>query len=109
MKQTQLLKGVLEGCVLAIIQKEKIYGYELVQELRKSGFDDIVGGTIYPLLQKLEKQDAIIGEIQPSPDGPDRKYYTLTEAGYERLLEFKEQWLLLTNNVHHILERSGEK
>ncbi|HCM89545.1 MULTISPECIES: PadR family transcriptional regulator [Vagococcus] len=104
MKQTQLLKGVLEGCVLAIIQKEKIYGYELVQELRKSGFDDIVGGTVYPLLQKLEKQAAIIGDMQSSPDGPDRKYYILTEIGNERLLEFKEQWLLLTNNVDHILE-----
>ncbi|MGX7023939.1 PadR family transcriptional regulator [Vagococcus hydrophili] len=109
MKQTQLLKGVLEGCVLAIIQKEKIYGYELVQELRKSGFDDIVGGTVYPLLQKLEKQEAIKGEMEPSPDGPDRKYYTLTQMGEERLISFKEQWQELTKNVNHMLKEEGEK
>ena len=56
MKESQLLKGVLEGCVLEIISKKAIYGYELIQSLKEMGFDKIVAGTIYPLLQKLEKQ-----------------------------------------------------
>ncbi|VDH12792.1 transcription regulator () [Lactiplantibacillus plantarum] len=51
MKQTQLLKGVLDGCVLAIIADHEIYGYELIQALREDGFDSIVGGTLYPYLQ----------------------------------------------------------
>lgn len=55
MKETQLLKGVLEGCVLDMIGQKERYGYELVQTLREAGFDTIVPGTIYPLLQKLEK------------------------------------------------------
>ena len=55
MRETQLLKGVLEGCVLEMISKKERYGYELVQTLREAGFDTIVPGTIYPLLQKLEK------------------------------------------------------
>ena len=56
MKESQLLKGVLEGCVLEIISKKAIYGYELIQSLKEMGFDKIVAWTIYPLLQKLEKQ-----------------------------------------------------
>ena len=59
MKETQLLKGVLEGCVLSIIKTQQVYGYELVQVMRNYGFTTIVGGTIYPLLQKLEKQGLI--------------------------------------------------
>ncbi|WP_161498136.1 PadR family transcriptional regulator, partial [Streptococcus suis] len=64
MKETQMLKGVLDGCVLQIISQKEIYGYELVQELRKQGFENMVGGTAYPLLQKLEKNGYIIGEIK---------------------------------------------
>ena len=108
MKQTQLLKGVLEGCVLAIIKEKPIYGYELVQSLRLSGFQDIVGGTVYPLLQKLEKQGAILGVEKPSPDGPNRKYYTLTNLGEDNLIAFKKQWKSLTINVETILNNEKD-
>ena len=84
MKESQLLKGVLEGCVLEIISKKAIYGYELIQSLKEMGFDKIVAGTIYPLLQKLEKQGVIHGEMRPSPDGPDRKNFSHRDAGRER-------------------------
>lgn len=106
MKQTQLLKGVLEGCVLAIIKEKPIYGYELVQALRAAGFTDIVGGTVYPLLQKLEKQGAVKSVEKSSPDGPNRKYYSLTPEGFERLDEFHQQWEVLTTHVNHILKRN---
>lgn len=108
MKQTQLLKGVLEGCVLAIINEKAIYGYELVQSLRTAGFTDIVGGTVYPLLQKLEKQEAITGTEKASPDGPNRKYYSLTPLGKERLEDFYLQWQILTNNVNTILKKEKD-
>jgi PadR family transcriptional regulator PadR len=103
-KETQLLKGVLDGCVLQIISKKEIYGYELVQELRRFGFDTIVGGTVYPLLQKLEKQHLIKSELKKSPDGPDRKYFSLTEAGEEYLVNFKQHWENLVNKVAGIME-----
>jgi PadR family transcriptional regulator PadR len=89
-KQTQLLKGVLEGCVLAIIKEKTIYGYELVQALREAGFTDMVGGTVYP-------------------DGPNRKYYSLTSLGEERLLEFQEQWDYLTTHVDQILTNTNKE
>ena len=100
MKESQLLKGVLEGCVLEIISKKAIYGYELIQSLKEMGFDKIVAGTIYPLLQKLE--------MRPSPDGPYRKYFSLSDAGRERLEEFWDQWQELVTKVERI-KKEGEE
>ena len=108
MKESQLLKGVLEGCVLEIISKKAIYGYELIQSLKEMGFDKIVAGTIYPLLQKLKKQGVIHGEMRPSPDGPDRKYFSLSDAGRERLGEFWDQWQELVTKVERI-KKEGEE
>ncbi len=71
MKQSQLLKGVLEGCVLAIVAKGEIYGYELIQALQQVGFNSVMGGTIYPLLAKLEKNGDLASRMRPSPEGPD--------------------------------------
>lgn len=99
MRETQLLKGVLDGCVLHIISQKEIYGYELVQELRDNGFSTIVGGTVYPLLQKLEKNGFIIGQMKSSPDGPDRKYFYLTKEGQAYLADFWVQWEVLVEKV----------
>lgn len=99
MKETQLLKGVLDGCVLQIISQKEIYGYELVQELKDSGFSTIVGGTVYPLLQKLEKNCYISGVMKPSQDGPDRKYFYITAEGQEYLDDFWLQWSDLVEKV----------
>ncbi|MDY2775115.1 MAG: PadR family transcriptional regulator [Streptococcus infantarius] len=92
MRETQLLKGVLDGCVLQIIAKEEIYGYELVQRLKTAGFVNIVGGTVYPLLQKLEKKGMISSQMKPSPDGPPRKYFKITEKGTVYLSDFWNEW-----------------
>ncbi len=70
MKETQMLKGVLDGCVLQIISQKEIYGYELVQELRNQGFENMVGGTVYPLLQKLEKNNLILVRTSPHQMDP---------------------------------------
>ncbi|MEK5522895.1 PadR family transcriptional regulator [Heyndrickxia sp. FSL W8-0423] len=108
MKETQLLKGVLEGCVLAIIKEQQVYGYELVQMMRNYGFTNIVGGTIYPLMQKLEKQGLIKITELPSPDGPNRKYFFITPEGEQQLKDFKEHWSSLVVKVDRILEKDGE-
>ena len=59
---TQILKGILEGCILSIISKKETYGYELLIKLKNDGFDDMVEGTVYPLLLRLEKKEFIISE-----------------------------------------------
>ena len=77
----QLLKGVLEYCVLRLIEKEPTYGYEIVMQLKQVGFAEISESTLYPLLLRLEQQEKVTVERRPSPKGPSRKYYVITEKG----------------------------
>ena len=107
MKNTQLLKGVLEGCVLLFIQQKEVYGYELVQNLKQLGFTEIVGGTVYTLLQKLEKKGALTCYMKPSPDGPDRKYYQVTPLGATLASDFLEEWQDLLRTVAHFQQLKG--
>ncbi|WP_125703859.1 PadR family transcriptional regulator [Lacticaseibacillus daqingensis] len=103
MAQTQLLKGVLEGCVLAILARQESYGYELMQALHDYGFTSVVGGTLYPLLAKLEKQGDLVGRLIPSADGPARRYFHLTPQGQGTLREFEQQWAQLGSQVAAVL------
>ncbi|MCI1946253.1 PadR family transcriptional regulator [Clostridium luticellarii] len=109
MKQTQLLKGVLEGCVLLIVLENQVYGYEMIQLLKKHGFKEIVAGTVYPLLQKLEKQGYLSSTIKPSPEGPDRRYYYITPEGKAHCRDFIEQWEDLASKVDNLICLKGEK
>ena len=68
--RSQLLRGTLEGCILKIISLQTTYGYEIMERLKKNGFDEISEGTIYPLLLRLEKQGSISSSLLPSPLGP---------------------------------------
>lgn len=102
MRETQLLKGVLDGCVLQIIAKEDIYSYELVQRLKAAGFTNIVAGTVYPLLQKLEKKEMITSCMKPSPDGPPRKYFQITVKGEAYLADFWDEWHDLVHKVSQL-------
>lgn len=104
-KRTQLLKGILEGCLLSIIQKEPTYGYEIAIKLKNFGLVDISEGSIYPLLLRLQKERLIYGQIEKSPNGPDRKYYYLTEEGRFALEDFKKQWRAIQLPVNRIVEK----
>lgn len=106
MNNSQLLKGILEGCVLLIISQEEVYGYQLVQLLKNSGFTEIVGGTVYPLLQKLERNGQLQSKMKTSHEGPDRKYYTLTEDGEKSATLFNEEWTTLKTNVDEIIKNT---
>lgn len=90
--RSQLLKGILDGCVLAVIEKETVYGYELSKKLQQAGLEDVSEGTIYPVLLRLQKNAYINGELRPSETGPNRKYYSLTEEGQHALEEIKQEW-----------------
>lgn len=107
MNNSQLLKGILEGCVLLIISREEVYGYQLVELLKEMGFTEIVGGTVYPLLQKLERNGQLQSQMKPSTEGPNRKYYTLTIEGKEAAVLFTEQWMMLKTIVEDIIKKTG--
>ncbi len=102
--KSQLMRGTLEGCILKILSKEVTYGYEIVMKLEQFGFGEMKEGTIYPLLVRLEKKGFISSEFRPSPLGPSRKYYSITEEGAKYLSEFINHWLQISSAVNQILE-----
>jgi len=104
MKNPQLLKGLLEGCILKLIRDGETYGYELVENLKKYGFRDISEGTVYPLLLRLKKNKLIYSHDRESSYGPKRKYYYLSEEGEKELESFYRTWLELRNVIDLIFQ-----
>jgi PadR family transcriptional regulator PadR len=99
-----MLKGVLEGCVLEIIGRGETYGYEIAQQLRGRGFADVVEGTVYTILVRLEKNKLVSTEKKPSKIGPPRKFYTLTEVGREELQHFWAKWDFVSSKINELKE-----
>lgn len=104
MDETQLLKGILEGCVLSMISRGETYGYHIITTLEQHGFIDIQEGTLYPVLARLEKKGDIICRVGKSPYGPKRKYYSITEDGSRHLQEFLENYDKIIHIANHILQ-----
>jgi PadR family transcriptional regulator PadR len=100
--KTQLLKGILEPCILKIISKKDVYGYEITKVLNENGMKSITLGTIYPLLSRLEKHEYINSHKIKSDFGPDRKYYDITVSGLIYLNEFSDDWIKLDSAVNNI-------
>jgi|SRR5690625_998732 len=107
--RSQLLKGVLDGCVLAIIEMEAIYGYELSQKLQEIGLHDVSEGTIYPVLLRLQKNGHIRGEMRASPSGPNRKYYFLTTEGKAALQIITDEWETISQPVNILFQRRHQQ
>lgn len=101
--RSQLLKGILDGCVLAVIENEVVYGYVLSQKLQEAGLQDVSEGTIYPVLLRLQKKGYIIGEMRPSLAGPARKYYEITPKGKEALMQIREEWTAIARPISTLL------
>jgi PadR family transcriptional regulator, regulatory protein PadR len=99
---TEMLKGVLEGCVLEIISSEKIYGYEITRRLNALGFSDVVDGTVYTILTRLEKNKLVNVDRKPSEMGPPRKFYTLNDAGLEELKRFWAKWEFVASKLNEL-------
>lgn len=108
MISSQMLKGVLEGCILKIISTKQTYGYEISEELNKYGFSNISEGTIYPILLRLEKNDCIVAEYRESPSGPKRKYFSITSTGKKELNAFLLSWQELYNAIGNLFEIGGK-
>jgi len=97
---TEMLKGVLEGCVLEIINRGETYGYEITRRLNTLGFTDVVDGTVYTILVRLEKSRLVEITKKPSDMGPPRKFFTLNDAGREELRRFWERWEFVTSRIN---------
>lgn len=102
---TEMLKGVLEGCVLEIISKGETYGYEITRRLNALGFSDVVDGTVYTILVRLEKNKLVEITKKPSDMGPPRKFYTLNNAGQVELHRFWDKWEFISSKINELKER----
>ena len=111
-QMTEMLKGTLEGIVLAVLAVRPAYGYEITARLREQGFADLAEGTVYALLVRVEQRGFVDVEKVPSEKGPPRKVYTLNPRGDEQLAEFWSSWSFLAERIEqlHRSERDkGEK
>ena len=101
---TEMLKGTLEGIVLAILSGQPAYGYEITAWLREQGFSDIAEGTVYALLIRVEQRGFVDVEKVPSEKGPPRKVYSLNAQGQEYLDEFWRTWSFLAERLEQLRE-----
>ena len=101
---TEMLKGTLEGCVLEIIGKEETYGYAITRRLNDLGFGDVVEGTVYTILLRLEKNKLVQVTKRPSEKGPPRKFYALNDAGREELGRFWAKWQYVSSRIGQLKE-----
>ena len=101
---TEMLKGTLEGIVLAILAVRPAYGYEITARLREQGFTDIAEGTVYALLVRVEQRGLVDVEKVPSEKGPPRKVYSLNAQGRDVLDEFWRTWSFLAERLAQLHE-----
>ena len=101
----QLLKGVLSLLLLQLLAERESYGYEVVQRLHEIGLADILEGTVYPALARLEREGRVSSRLVSSSAGPARKYYRPTPAGYETLAAGRTGWSSFVDLVGGVLDR----
>lgn len=109
LEESQLLRGILEGCILGIISNGETYGYEILSKLEENEFSGIYEGTLYPVLTRLEKKGYISCRKMKSPLGPTRKYFTITETGLEYYNIFLDNYNRITNAADKILHKRRKK
>lgn len=98
---TQFRKGIIEMCVVALLSRKDMYGYEIVQAI--AVYTDINEGTVYPILRRLTQEGYFSTYLKESNFGPARKYYTITGKGMEFLYKQKREWVEIINMVENLL------
>lgn len=107
MEATQLLKGVLDAAVLAVVQHEDGYGYDVVRRLRDAGLDEVGDASVYGTLRRLYAAGALSTYVVPSDDGPHRKYYSITTAGEQLLNEQRITWKHFSQVLTDLIAPNG--
>lgn len=106
---SQMLKGILDGCILKVISQKETYGYEISESLRAYGFAEISEGTIYPLLLRLEKSGLIVAHYRESPVGPKRKYFSISPPGRVEMDQFFASWSELATAIETLFDQKGDQ
>lgn len=106
-QDTEMLKGVLEGVVLAVLARRPAYGYEITADLRERGFTDLAEGTVYAILVRIEQRGLVDVEKVASEKGPPRKIFTLNDTGRAQLAEFWTTWGLLADRLEQLRDEGN--
>ena len=104
---SQMRRGTLQYCVLALLAKEERYGFDLVRGLAEVDGMVTSEGTIYPLLSRLRRDGLVESSWQESTAGPPRRYYRLTDAGRTALEGFRLEWRRFRDAMDHFVERKA--
>ncbi|MGQ0841634.1 PadR family transcriptional regulator [Actinokineospora sp.] len=107
MDTSQLLKGVLDLAVLAVLKDEDGYGYDVLRRLRHGGMDEVGDASVYGTLRRLYRAGYLTSYVVPSDEGPHRKYYGMNEAGRERLVESEKAWRAFSETLDGILRKGA--
>lgn len=108
MDLTQLLKGVLDTAVLAVLRGGRTYGYDLVRQLREAGLEEVGDASVYGTLRRLFGGGYLTSEIVPSEEGPARRYYGLNSAGRDLLERSSKSWEEFAGVMNRLLEEEEE-
>lgn len=101
------LRGVIELAVLSIASEGETYGYVVGTRLTEAGLGTIKGGTLYPILNRLEESGALTAEWRQGDGGPGRKFYQVTDDGIARLSHERQQWLAFSSRANSIIDPEG--
>jgi PadR family transcriptional regulator PadR len=106
MDRSQLLRGVLDAVVLAVVQRRDGYGYDVVRRLRATGLADVGDASVYGTLRRLYRGGALTSYVVPSDEGPHRRYYGITDSGRNQLSEARTTWAEFARALNDLLEGS---
>ena len=104
---TQLRKGLMEFCILNLLQRGESYGYEILQSLRQIEELVVTDSTVYPILSRLRKDGYLKVQVKPSSSGPPRRYFSLTALGRQRVQEMNTYWGNLQQGIKRL--QQGDK
>jgi PadR family transcriptional regulator len=106
-RRTQLLRGALDTCLLALLARRPTHAYDLVVLLEAEGLPGVGYGTVYPLMSRLRRQGLVTERIEPSPSGPPRKVFEVSADGERALREWTAQWVDTTSAITGLLASAG--
>ena len=106
MDASQLLKGVLDVAVLAVVRDSDGYGYDVVRRLRSAGLEDVGDASVYGTLRRLYSAGALTSYVVPSDEGPHRKYYGINTKGKATLADSSKTWLAFADTMSGLLAAS---
>ena len=106
-RRTQLLRGALDTCLLALLASKPTHAYDLVVQLEQHGLPGVGYGTVYPLMGRLRRQGLVSERTEPSPSGPPRKVFEVSPTGHNALAEWTRQWVVTTSDINGLLASAG--